>query len=207
MIALLALAVALPVLWAQGQTARVGKAVKVPEFTPEREAAALTFVRRHHPELAALLDRLRPMNPGEYERAIGELFQVSETLAALKDRDERRYELALEAWVARSRVEVLAARLTSASGADSGLEGELRAALDDQFAVELKQRTLDVEQAEARLRRAQEILRRLEGQQDKTVESRFLGLLKRGQRARRAGEGDDRPQPAKPASTRGGEST
>lgn len=209
---LLVLAPGLTALWADGEadprpSPSASKGPKVPAFTPEREAAALTFVRRHHPELAVLLDRLRPMNPEQYEQAIGELFQVSESLAALKARDERRHDLALAAWVAKSRVQVLTARLSSASGPDSGLEDELRAALADQFEVEFEQRRLDVEQAEARLRRAREILGRLEGQRDKTVESRFQGLLKRSQRGRRQGEGAERPTPAPPARSLGGETT
>ena len=94
-----------------GSTAgALAKKAAMPEFTTEREAAARAFVGLHHPELNALLDRLKPMNPVEYEKAIGELFKVSEDMAALKARDPNRYPLVLESWKAKSRVEVLAAQ-------------------------------------------------------------------------------------------------
>ena len=80
-------------------------------FTAEREAAALVFVERHHPELGSLLERLKPMNEAEYEKAIVELFSLSETLADLSQRDPKRHELAVEAWKARSRVQLLTAQM------------------------------------------------------------------------------------------------
>src|SRR4051812_17389570 len=55
------------------------------------EEAALAFVRTHHPELAALLEQLKPMKPGEYNRAIAELYQVSRSLDNLKQNNPRRY--------------------------------------------------------------------------------------------------------------------
>src|SRR5438132_8650434 len=70
---------------------------KLPTFTPEREAAALTFVRQHHSELADLLSELKTSNEAEYQRAIAELFRKSEQLADTQARDPRRYELELAA--------------------------------------------------------------------------------------------------------------
>jgi hypothetical protein len=171
---------------------------QAPTFTAEREAAALTFVQRHHPELATLLERLKPMNRAEYEQAIGELFQVSESLANLKERDARRYELALDAWKARSRVELLTAELASAPGPE--LESQLRQALDDQVNVELRQQQFDREALEARLRKVNESIDRIEQNHDKIVESRFRALLKKSQRARQRDTA--KPDPAKPTPTR-----
>jgi hypothetical protein len=175
------------------------RAAKLPGFTPEREAAALTFVAQHHPELAALLHRLKPMNPAAYEQAIGELFRISETLADLRQRDARRYELGLEAWKAKSRVELLTAEL--ASGPSPELEDRLRAALADQIDVQVRQQRLDLEQAEARVRKVRENLDRLETGREDLVESRYQGLVKNGQRARRKDRGQ--PAPARPARAQG----
>jgi hypothetical protein len=147
---------------------RAGKAIA---FTPEREAAALTFVRAHHPELASLLERLRPMNQGEYEQAIIDLFQISESLADLKQRDPNRYELGLEAWKARSRVELLTAQLASAPGPE--LESQLR------------QHRFDLEQAKGRVLKIQDVVDRLESRHDALIESRVQGLLKKSRNARR----------------------
>jgi hypothetical protein len=175
------------------------RAAKLPAFTLEREAAALTFVGRHHPELAALLHQLKPMNPAAYEQAVGELFQISETLANLKPRDSRRYELGLEAWKAKSRVELLTAEL--ASGSRPEPEDRLRAALADQVDVQIRQHRLDLEQAEARVRKARENLDRLEHDRNVLVDSRYQGLVKKGQRARRQDRGQ--PAPARPARSEG----
>jgi hypothetical protein len=159
---------------------RAGKAIA---FTPEREAAALTFVRAHHPELASLLERLRPMNQGEYEQAIIDLFQISESLADLKQRDPNRYELGLEAWKARSRVELLTAQLASAPGPE--LESQLRQAVASQLDVELRQHRFDLEQARGRVLKIQDVVDRLESRHDALIESRVQGLLKKSRNARR----------------------
>ena len=83
---------------AKGKTA----ARKVPAgpqtVTPEREAAARTFVSRHHPELVALLDHLQTSEPKQYQRAVRELFRASERLAQFREQDEGRYALELETW-------------------------------------------------------------------------------------------------------------
>ena len=56
-----------------------------------REAAAMTFVRMNHPELATLLDQLKLNDLPEYQRAIRELFHSSEKLAQLQERNPKRY--------------------------------------------------------------------------------------------------------------------
>src|SRR4051794_19433210 len=71
----------------------------------QAETVAMAFVREHHPELATLLDQLKPMKPDQYRRAVRELAQVSKTLSTLKTNNPRRYEASLESWKARSRVQ------------------------------------------------------------------------------------------------------
>ena len=76
----------------------------------EREKLALRFVKEHHPELTSLLEQLKAMRSEEYNRAIGELFQVSQSLEALKKNNPRQYEVGLEFWKAKSKAELLAAQ-------------------------------------------------------------------------------------------------
>jgi hypothetical protein len=84
-------------------------AVKVPEvpvkkspqvasstITPENEAEALAFVGEHYPELAKVLEVLKPMDPVEFRKAIVELLQVSRSLGEMKTRNPKRYEVALD---------------------------------------------------------------------------------------------------------------
>lgn len=79
-------------------------------IAPEREAAALTFVQRNHPELAELLAYLKTNQPEEYQRAIRDLVRVVERLGAIQERDPLQYELEVALWTAQSRVQLLAAR-------------------------------------------------------------------------------------------------
>jgi hypothetical protein len=184
-VALLGLLALLPD--ARAQTApTTGKAAKAARsaFTPEREAAALTFVARHHPELAALLERLKPMNRGEYEKAIGELFRASENLAALRDRDPRRHALMLDAWKARSRVDLLAAQFAAQPSPEG--ESALRAAIEAQMDVELAQNRFERELAAARLKRADDAIARLTKDRDRAIANRLESLRKKGQRPRAA---------------------
>jgi hypothetical protein len=176
------------------------KGPKLPEFTPEREAAALTFVGRHHPELVDLLHELKPVNASAYEQAVGEIFQVSETLADLRPRDPRRAALGLEAWKAKSRVQLLTAQLAGDPGPAPA--PRLRAALEAQVDVQIRQQRLDLEQAEARVRKVRENLHRLEQQRDVLVEARFKKLLKAARQPPRRPDAG-RPDPAPPARSPG----
>ncbi len=74
------LLIALPLLAQDGVSPRASartapKEDRQPAFTPEREAAALSFVKQHHPELEELLSQLKSGNRPEYRRAINELFR------------------------------------------------------------------------------------------------------------------------------------
>ncbi len=170
-------------------------ALKAPtdRVSPAHETAALAFVGQHYPELARLLERLKPMNRGEYEKAIGELYQVTETLDRLKKRDERRYDLALAAWKAKSRVEFLTAQMANAPS--ESLESQLREALEDQIDVDIQQKTLDRETLETRLRKTKETLEHLKNDRRKLIESRLQTLRKRSERARRARANRPKPRP------------
>lgn len=171
-------------------------AKKAPEFTPEREAAARVFVQRRHPELDTLLDQLKTRNRPEYEKAVVELFQVSEELAALHQQDPQRHELALNSWKAKSRVEVLTAQL--ARGPTPELEAQLRRAIESQIHADIQKHRFERDQAKARLRRAEEALERLEREHGALVDSRYEALLKKA-RGKRRGDGAIAAPTTKPA--------
>jgi hypothetical protein len=165
-----------------------------PEAEPSpaaREEAALAFVRQNHPELADLLELLKAMKPDQYQKAVAELWQTSRTLANLKKNDERRYVAALDVWKARSRTDLLAARLAGAPGSDR--ESQLRAALENQMAAELRQHRLERELMVERMRRLDATIERLESKRDELVESRLQTLLKKAERARRVEQGQVTP--------------
>lgn len=162
------------------KTERVEKSLKrdrLPTFTAEREAAAVTFVRLHHPELAGLLNQLKSMQYEEYEKAIRELFHTSETLTELQNRDPQRHALALEAWQLQSRVGLVAARLRQSS--DPLLEQEIKRLLEKQVEVQIREQELNRDRLEASLRRTETGIQRLKEDREKLVRNRLTQLTGR----------------------------
>lgn len=163
---------------------KAAKAATPPAFTAEREAAALAFARKHHKELVPLLEVLKAMNEAGYRQAILDLFQVSERLGQFQKRDPKRHEVELAAWKAKSRVEVLSARL--ASNPSAAAEDDLREALGRQVDADRERLKVERDDVAARLSRLEENLKRLERDRDQTVETRFKKLAERGKKARKA---------------------
>lgn len=173
------------------------KAGELPKFTANREAAAREFVRRNHPELDPLLDKLRAMNAAEYEKVIRELSRTIEALAALQARDPARHELALEAWKAKSRVERLAAQHSRSRSNES--ESALRQALENQLDVELTQRQFERDALTARLKKMNEQIGRLEDDRSGQIEMRLRRLTKgrtvaKAKTTESSGPGKDSPK-------------
>jgi len=162
-------------------------------ITPDREAAALTFVDRHHAELQALLDFLRQHQQEQYRKALAELYRASERLAQIRGRDSRRYELELELWKLKSRAKLMAARLTM-SPDDLSLRSALKANLLQQ--IDLRQTMLrhELERQTARTKRIERQIDKLKQNREKYVERQIDGLLKSGRLK-------DKPQREKKKST------
>jgi hypothetical protein len=106
-------------------------------FTPEREAAALTFVRQHHPELAKLLATLKTKEKQEYFRAVRDLFRASERLATYREKYPERYDAELKAWQIKSHIQLVATRL-KLSPEDARLREQLRSALVEQVDLRIQ---------------------------------------------------------------------
>ena len=158
-------------------SAKPGKNAKPTQgFTPEREAAALTFVRMHHAELAELLDRLKTRRPQEYQKAIRELFRASERLALSQEQQPLRYELELQEWKLSSRIQLLVARMSMNRTPE--LEQELRQLLSEQVSIHRDLIRFSYERTAARAAALQKELADLERRQADLVEERFQAALK-----------------------------
>jgi hypothetical protein len=153
------------------------KTAPTPAVTPETEAEALGFVREHHPELAKVLEVLKPMDPVEFRKAIVELLQVSRSLSDLKARNPKRFEVSLDAWKTKSRVELLAAQLAGSPSEE--LRSQLRTAIEAKVDAEIRRQRFELEQAEAAAKKARDILGRLETNREAVVEARFRALAPR----------------------------
>lgn len=147
-------------------------------ITPEREAAVNTFVRLHHPDLADLLSHLKTNQRKEFDRAVRELYRVSENLAQLQERDQERHALELRRWKAQSRVHLLTARLRMGDSED--LKRQLKESLFELRDVRVALLELDRVRAAERLQKAEAELARLRSSGDASIEAQLRQLLQLG---------------------------
>lgn len=143
-------------------------------ITPSREAAAVTFAGKHHPELAELLTQLKKTNPAEYDKAIQELFKTSERLTRTQERMPDRYEHELQAWKVDSRIRLLVARLSMSDS--PALEQELKALLLERIDIRTRQNQQERDRLAARLEKLDETLADIRQGRDASAEKEFNRL-------------------------------
>ena len=168
----------------------IAEADSVAELTPEREAAALTFARRHHAELVELLASLKPMDSARYASAIAELFQTSERLAKLKTRMPERYRIDLQVWKIDSRVRLLAARCANAMGDE--IRHEIRSLLMQRNELRAAQLEADQERMAARIQKLQQTIDHLRSENSQLADrelNRLLGTVRSRSEARKSTSG------------------
>jgi hypothetical protein len=167
---------------ASAQKPARAKGKKIPGFTGEREAAAMTFVRTNHPELAELLEQLKTSDPSQYQRAIRDLFKSSERLAQVEERNPQRYPLELSMWKVNSRIQVLVARLTMSP--EPAVEDQLRQALAEQLDLRKQLLVGDQQRLEQRLAELKIERDDLEQHAQQRIEQRVNKLLSEASKSR-----------------------
>ncbi|HET6328617.1 MAG TPA: hypothetical protein VFG04_28295 [Planctomycetaceae bacterium] len=158
-------------------------AAKPAPLSKEREAAAIAFAREHHPELSALIDKLRHDNRRDYDRALRELSQASERLMRLKKQAPDQYELALAAWKLDSRAQLLAARMTLSL--TPGLEAELKQVLTERADVRLKEYKAEYARLQDRMTKLKVSMQALETDKTAVVDKDLLRIKRSVARSRR----------------------
>jgi hypothetical protein len=143
----------------------------------------MTFVKQHHAELAELLIHLKENSPGEYDRAVRDLLRTSERLAQVQERDSLQYELELKQWKARSRAQLLAARLQMADSED--LRKQLHAALSEEYDIRLQLLRRDHDRASDRMKNLADQIEKLGQRRNEEIERQLKQLTS----AARGGEG------------------
>ncbi len=162
-------------------------------ITPEREAAAITFVERNHAELAGLLGSLKANQPKQYEQAIREIFRVTERLAGVQERDPLLYELEVKLWTAQSQVQLLAARLKMSDrdeGRQDDYRQQLREALSMQIAARLEVLKHQREQASERLAKMDREIKQIEESREQAIEKQLDVLTRMNKNKTKAGGGN-----------------
>ena len=165
-------------------------------WTPAREAAAYTFAKVNHPELADLLDRLKSTkkNRRAYQRAIRQLYFDSERLARLKDLDgkskSKRYGVALNLWKLDSRIRLLTAQVAMSQGKNKELESQLDAALKERIDLRIAQMEADHARTLERAKKLKQQIDKIKNDKDKAAAvhlqrvKRGLGLKRKRTRAK-----------------------
>jgi len=183
-------------------------AAKVGPISADREQELLQFVHEHHPELAELLDQLKPMNSAQYQAALKDLDRDVRRLEMVRKRGTSQSDVELNLWKSRSRIRLLAARLTTS--ADDELRSQLRAELQTLRKLELEVAQLDITATQQNLEKQQRKLKQLErrvsalqGDADTWVDRKLAELERAHQPADNAksskatAETADSEQPAK----------
>ncbi|MCR9117377.1 MAG: hypothetical protein NXI22_10580 [bacterium] len=149
--------------------------------TPEREAAALTFVQLHHPELTELLKGLKKQNLGEYQRAMRELYRTSERLSMFLQRDPIRYKAELELWKTSSRIHLIAAQLktTASESQRDEFADTLRQLLAEQADKRLTLLRQERKRTQLKLDRVNDQIEKFEAGRRDSLESQFNHLTKK----------------------------
>lgn len=149
-------------------------------ITPEREAAALTFVELHHPELTELLKGLKQQNKNLYQKAIRDLYRSSERLSLYVQRDEPRYEAELRFWKAGSRIQLATAlyKTAASEGKREELKSRLRTLLTEQADAKLAILTLERERAQQRLDKIEEQIEKLTEAKNGSLENHLKQLIR-----------------------------
>lgn len=148
----------------------------------EQAQRVMAFVETHQPELARVLANLQKRKPAEYARAIEELDRSVQPLVSGKAKDQRLHELQLRAWQARTRVELLGARLVAGKedqGAGKtkdrdGLERQLREAIAAEFDIRSEQLAYRKQRSAAWYDRQ---INRLTAKREDLINARLKALL------------------------------
>jgi hypothetical protein len=155
---------------------KTAKDEKVPGFTLEREAAALSFVEQHHAELGELLARLKTSNRRGYQQAINELFRTSERLATTKEKDSTRYDFELRIWKLDSRIRLLAARMSMSASPE--LQAEIKSLLLEKADVQIEQKLFERQRLATRLEKLDASIDRARQQREAKAQESLDVLLR-----------------------------
>jgi hypothetical protein len=150
-------------------------AAGIPADDAGDERRVIAFLEDHQPELGKALAHLKGRKADEYAKAVAELAPTVTKLGNTKTKDERLYQLELEAWQARTRVDMLVARWMTGRRKDrAALEVKLREAVAAELEVRAKQLGYRKQRSAAWYDRQ---IERLQDKRDELVTARLKSLL------------------------------
>ena len=143
----------------------------------EQESESMEFVQSHHPELVALLQRLKSMKRDEYETAIRDIVKVRKRLETLEKRDSKLHGVELDAWKLQSKIDLLLAR---AVAQDKEFDSSsLRTLVQKRIENQKERLELELANLVERQKQIKESLARLEGNEEERISQQLSALMKR----------------------------
>lgn len=145
-------------------------------ISKERAEAAVRFARKHHPELAKLLEGLRKSNDRHFQVGLRVLTRDAERLAKMSERKDERYPVSLELWKLDSRIRLEIARLSMSP--DEDFEPRLRPLMEKRQAARVQLVKMELQRTTERLAKYDEELKTLQSGLDGLVGSEITRLKK-----------------------------
>jgi hypothetical protein len=149
-------------------------------ISKERETVAVRFARKHHPELAELLEGLRKStrksDKRNFEVGLRALTRDAERLGKLAERKDDRYAISLDLWKLDSRIRLEIARLSMLPGED--FEPRLRPLMEERQKTRVRMIRLERKRLAERVAKYDEQLKTLQSEPDKLIGSEIERLRK-----------------------------
>jgi len=145
-------------------------------ISKERAEAALRFARKHHSELAELLEGLRKSNGRHFQAGLRVLTRDAERLEKMVDRKDERYPVSLNLWKLDSRIRLEIARLSMTPDVD--FEPRLRPLMEKRRAARLRLVQMERKKTAERLAKYDAELKMLQSRPDGLVGSEIERLKK-----------------------------
>jgi 2-oxo-4-hydroxy-4-carboxy--5-ureidoimidazoline (OHCU) decarboxylase len=149
-------------------------------ISKEREAAAVRFARKHHPELADLLGWLskstRKSDKRNFQAGLRALTRDAERLGKLAERKDDRYGISLDMWKLDSRIRLEIARLSMSP--DEDFEPRLRPLMEEWQITRVRLIQLERKRLAERVVKYDEQLKTLQSEPDKLIGSEIEALKK-----------------------------
>ncbi len=156
---------------AKKESRKDNRAERLALFTEEREAAALAFVTKHHPELKPVLEQLKAMKHVEYRDAIMDIFLSSENIARIRANDPELADIMLSHWEVKSKLDLAIVWLRKDKKPEQ--IPVVRALMNRQHELRIAQLELEQKRLERRAASLKETIASAKANQNAEVEERL----------------------------------
>lgn len=143
--------------------------------------AALAMARKHHPEIARLIVRLRGKSPAAYDAAIRNLVADMARIERAEARGPKEHELALTEWKLRSQARLVAARMAMRN--DPRLSAQLDKILTQGESAKRRQLQMEIKRHERHIER---LRRRLAQDPAKSVQSQVKKIQRQARNRKKS---------------------